>query len=184
MAGFFTRLTLGRPHVTLKLALSLDGCIALPSGASKWITGAPARAHTHLERARHDAILVGRGTYDADRPGLDVRLPGLEQRAPRRLLLSKGPDAPHWERIDSLDALAALERVDHVLVEGGAATATAFLRADLVDRLLLYRAPILLGGKPALGNLGLHDLEEAHGRWARIDSRRLGSDTLEVYERA
>ena len=88
MAGFLTRRALGRPHVTLKLALSLDGRIALPSGESRWITGPDARAHVHLERARADAILVGRGTFDADAPRLDVRLPGLEARSPRRLLLS------------------------------------------------------------------------------------------------
>lgn len=73
---------------------------------------------------------------------------------------------------------------DHLLVEGGAETAAAFLRADLVDRLLLYRAPILIGGgKSAIGDLGLADLADAHGRWALLDARQLGSDRLEVYER-
>ncbi len=70
--------------MTLKLAMSLDGRIALPSGESRWITGEDARAHAHGERARADMILVGRGTLEADRPTLDVRLPGLEERAPRR----------------------------------------------------------------------------------------------------
>jgi diaminohydroxyphosphoribosylaminopyrimidine deaminase/5-amino-6-(5-phosphoribosylamino)uracil reductase len=90
MAGFFTRLRLGRPYVTLKLAMSLDGKIALPSGESRWITGEEARAHVHLERARTDMILVGRGTYDSDQPRLDVRLPGLEDCSPRRALLTRG----------------------------------------------------------------------------------------------
>ena len=63
-------------------AQSIDGKIALPSGESKWITGEDARAHVHLERAHSDMILVGRGTYLADQPGLDVRLPGLEERSP------------------------------------------------------------------------------------------------------
>ncbi|MEG8018860.1 bifunctional diaminohydroxyphosphoribosylaminopyrimidine deaminase/5-amino-6-(5-phosphoribosylamino)uracil reductase RibD [Sphingomonas sp. LR55] len=88
MAGFLTRQALGRPHVTLKLATSLDGCIAMADGSSRWITGPEARAHAHLERSRHEAILVGRGTYEADAPRLDVRLPGLEERAPKRVLLS------------------------------------------------------------------------------------------------
>lgn len=88
MAGFLTRQALGRPHVTLKLATSLDGCIAMADGSSRWITGPEARAHAHLERSRHEAILVGRGTYEADAPRLDVRLPGLEGRAPKRVLLS------------------------------------------------------------------------------------------------
>ena len=185
MAGFLARQALGRPHVTLKLATSLDGCIALADGSSRWITGPQARAHAHLERSRHEAILVGRGTYEADAPRLDVRLPGLEDRAPKRVLLSSAiHDMPGWIVIPSSSAIATLPNIDHILVEGGAAVATAFLAADLVDRLLLYRAPILIGdGKHALRDIGLTDLAEAHGRWAIVDARQLGSDRLEVYER-
>ena len=81
--------------------------------------------------------------------------------------------------------IATLTDVDHLLVEGGARTAAAFLAADLVDRLLLYRAPILVGdGLPALGDVGLASLADAHGRWRLHDARALGSDRLEVYERA
>ncbi|WP_281063750.1 bifunctional diaminohydroxyphosphoribosylaminopyrimidine deaminase/5-amino-6-(5-phosphoribosylamino)uracil reductase RibD [Sphingomonas sp. LaA6.9] len=184
MAGFLTRRAHGRPHVTLKLAMSLDGCIALVSGASRWITGDAARAHTHLERSRHEMILVGRGTYDADAPRLDVRLPGLEPRSPRRALLTRGDPPSGWESVRDPRAIGALEDVDHLLVEGGAATAASFLAADLVDRLLLYRAPILIGhGKAALGDIGLERLDDAHGRWRLSDTRPLGSDRLEVYER-
>ncbi|MBO9714140.1 bifunctional diaminohydroxyphosphoribosylaminopyrimidine deaminase/5-amino-6-(5-phosphoribosylamino)uracil reductase RibD [Sphingomonas sp.] len=185
MAGFLTRLALGRPFVTLKLATSLDGRIATASGESRWITGPQARAHAHLERARHEAILVGRGTLDADSPRLDVRLPGLEGRSPRRILLSASGEAPSdWTRIASPEAITSLEAVDHLLVEGGARTASAFLAADLVDRLLLYRAPILIGDGPsAIQDIGLGALAEAHGRWRRLDERMLGSDRLEVYER-
>jgi diaminohydroxyphosphoribosylaminopyrimidine deaminase/5-amino-6-(5-phosphoribosylamino)uracil reductase len=183
MAGFLTRQALGRPFVTLKLATSLDGRIALVSGESRWITGPESRAHAHLERARHEAILVGRGTVDADAPKLDVRLAGLEGRSPRRILLSRtaGP-CDGWEKIDNAAAIASLDGVDHLLVEGGAETAAAFLRERLVDRLLLYRAPILIGsGKAALGDIGLTDLASAHGRWRLTDPRTLGSDRLEVY---
>ncbi len=183
MAGFLTRRALGRPHVTLKLATSLDGCIALPSGESRWITGPEARAHAHLERARHEAILVGRGTVDADSPRLDVRLAGLEERSPRHFLLSRRARAG-WEVLNAPSAIAALENIDHLLVEGGAEAAAAFLRADLVDRLLLYRAPILIGGRPALADLGLVSLAEAHGRWRLTDARQLGSDRMEVYARS
>lgn len=184
MAGFLTRQALARPHVTLKLATSLDGCIALPSGESRWITGPEARAHAHLERARHEAILVGRGTWQADAPALDVRLAGLEGRSPKRLVLTTRPrDASGWETIAAPGDIATLSNVDHLLVEGGAKTAAAFLAAGLVDRLLLYRAPILIGGGvPALGDIGLGALADAHGRWIQVDARRLGSDTLEVYE--
>ncbi|MBC9034537.1 bifunctional diaminohydroxyphosphoribosylaminopyrimidine deaminase/5-amino-6-(5-phosphoribosylamino)uracil reductase RibD [Sphingomonas sp. JC676] len=185
MAGFLTRRAKGRPQVTLKLATSLDGRIALASGESRWITGPEARAHAHLERSHHEAILVGRRTYEADAPSLDVRLAGLESRSPRRLLLSTGAAPEGWEAIASPERIAELEGIDHILVEGGAETAAAFLRADLVDRLLLYRAPILIGaGKSALADIGLADLAAAHNRWTLSDARMLGSDRIEVYERA
>ncbi|WP_268747137.1 bifunctional diaminohydroxyphosphoribosylaminopyrimidine deaminase/5-amino-6-(5-phosphoribosylamino)uracil reductase RibD [Sphingobium sp. Ant17] len=183
MAGFVLGQTLGRPHVTLKLGLSLDGQIALADGSSRWITGPQARAHAHMERARHDAILVGGGTLRADAPKLDVRMAGLADRSPRRVLLSRGEAPEGWERVGAPEEIAALDRVDHLLVEGGAGTAAAFLRADLVDRLLLYRAPILIGnGLASVGDIGLSDLNQAHGRWRLIDERRLGADGLEVYE--
>jgi len=209
MAGFLTRRARGRPHVTLKLATSLDGRIALPDGTSRWITGETARAHAHLERAHVGAILVGHGTYRADQPRLDVRLPGLAERSPDRHILStKDPFMPSeveapaagdgYDRA-SLDfardersawrVLRAIEDVAHLasdtlLVEGGAETAAAFLAADLVDRLLLYRAPILIGaGRAAIGDIGLGDLATAHGRWRLIDARTLPPDRLEIYER-
>lgn len=184
MGGFVLRQTLGRPHVTLKLGLSLDGRIALGDGSSRWITGPDARAHAHMERARHDAILVGGGTLRADAPRLDVRLPGLEGRSPRRMLLTHGDAPAGWGRIAAPEEIAMLDRVDHLLVEGGAATAAAFLRADLIDRLLLYRAPIIVGdGLAGIGDIGLADLAAAHDRWRMIDTRALGQDRLEVYER-
>ncbi|WP_232474051.1 bifunctional diaminohydroxyphosphoribosylaminopyrimidine deaminase/5-amino-6-(5-phosphoribosylamino)uracil reductase RibD [Sphingomonas sp. MA1305] len=213
MAGFLTRRRLGRPFVTLKLATSLDGRIALADGTSRWITGPEARAHAHLERSRHGAILVGRGTWEVDRPALDVRLAGLEPRSPMRVVLSStvipadarthghdaagGGSAPlsmgpglrrddeegDWRVIPSPAAIADLP-VDHLLVEGGAGAAAAFLAADLVDRLLLYRAPVVIGaGLPSVGDIGLTDLAAAHGRWRLDDARALGSDRLEVYER-
>ena len=184
LAGYLTRLALGRPRITLKLALSIDGKIALPSGESKWITGEDARAHVHLERAHSDMILVGRGTWLADRPGLDVRLPGLEERSPRRALLTHGEAVDGWEILQSPQDVFRLNDVNDLLVEGGSATATAFLTADLVDRILIYRAPILVGeGKNSVGYIGLDAIADAHGRWMPSDGRALGIDRLEVYER-
>jgi len=185
MAGWLTRIRLGRPRVTLKLALSIDGKIALPSGESKWITGEDARAHVHLERAMSDMILVGRGTYEADSPRLDVRLPGLEGRSPRRALLSRTLDpVPGWEMLQSPGDIFRLHDVNDLLVEGGSATATAFLSEDLVDRILIYRAPIIVGeGKSSFGFVGLDAIADAHGRWRLVGERRLGPDRLEVYER-
>ncbi|HEX6377133.1 MAG TPA: bifunctional diaminohydroxyphosphoribosylaminopyrimidine deaminase/5-amino-6-(5-phosphoribosylamino)uracil reductase RibD [Allosphingosinicella sp.] len=184
MAGFLTRVRLGRPYITLKLAMSLDGKIALPSGESRWITGEDARAQVHLERARSDMILVGRGTFDRDRPKLDVRLPGLERGSPRRALLTRGEAVEGWTRLGAPEEVYGLDDVNDLLVEGGSATASAFLAADLVDRMLIYRAPILIGdGKSSVGYIGLTDLADAHRRWTLADSRMLGIDRLEVYER-
>ena len=184
MAGWLTRLALGRPRITLKLALSIDGKIALPSGESKWITGEDARAHVHLERAHSDMILVGRGTYIADQPRLDVRLPGLEEHSPRRALLTRGEAVEGWEMLQSPQDVYRLHDVNDLLVEGGSATATAFLSADLVDRILIYRAPIIVGeGKSSFGYIGLEAIADAHGRWRAGDTAALGIDRLEVYER-
>lgn len=185
MAGWWSRATRGRPFVSLKLATSLDGCIALASGESRWITGEAARAHGHLERARANMVIVGRGTFDADNPRLDVRLAGLEDRSPRKGVLTHGAAPPGWEALESPEAISGLAGVDWILVEGGAATAAAFLKAGLVDRLLHYRAPITIGkGRASLGDIGLDRIGDAHGRWRQTDTRRLGSDTLDIYERA
>ncbi|HXG80437.1 MAG TPA: bifunctional diaminohydroxyphosphoribosylaminopyrimidine deaminase/5-amino-6-(5-phosphoribosylamino)uracil reductase RibD [Sphingomicrobium sp.] len=184
MSGYLSRVERGRPRITLKLALSIDGKIALPSGESKWITGEDARAHVHLERAHSDMILVGRGTYLADSPKLDVRLPGLEEWSPRKALLTRGPAVDGWEILASPQDVYRLHDVNDLLVEGGSATATAFLAADLVDRILIYRAPILVGeGKSSVGYIGLDAIADAHGRWKASDGARLGIDRLEVYER-
>ena len=184
LAGWLTRIKLGRPRITLKLALSIDGKIALPSGESKWITGEDARKHVHLERAQSDMILVGRGTYLADAPRLDVRLPGLEDCSPRRALLTRGEAVNGWETLGNPADVYRLHDVNELLVEGGSATATAFLSADLVDRILIYRAPIIVGeGKSSFGYVGLDAIADAHGRWRISDGRSLGIDRLEVYER-
>lgn len=183
MAGWLIRQALGRPHVTLKLATSLDGRIAMADGRSRWITGEAARGHAHLERARADAILVGRGTYEQDAPSLDVRLPGLADRSPIRVLLTCSVAPAGWQTLGDPRAIGDLA-ADWLLVEGGAQTAAAFLAADLVDRLLLYRAPILIGdGTPALGNIGLGALGDAHHRWRLRDARAVGVDRVEDYER-
>lgn len=183
LAGYLTRARLGRPHVTLKLALSLDGCIALADGTSRWITGPAARAHVHAQRARADAILVGGGTWRADAPGLDVRLPGLEDRSPERWVLTANP-VQGASTIAAPSAIAGMAGVQYLYVEGGAQTAAGFLAADLVDRLDIYRAPIVIGdGLHAVGPLGLGDVGAAHGRWQFAERRQLGSDAFTAYRR-
>lgn len=183
LAGYLVQRRLGRPHVTLKLALSLDGRIAMASGESQWITGPAARSHVHSRRALADAIVVGGETWRSDQPGLDVRLPGLEARSPQRLVLSRSP-VDGVVTLPSPDAVKNLTDVQYLYLEGGGGAAAAFLAGDLVDRLEIYRAPILIGGARAgLGDIGLPALADAHGRWRLIDRRQLGSDSFEAYER-
>lgn len=183
LEGYLTRAQAGRPHTTLKLATSLDGCIAMADGTSQWITGPEARAHGHAMRARCDAILVGGETLRTDSPRLDVRLPGLEARSPARWVLTRGTAPEGWQAIsDPSDG--SFGDAQYLLIEGGAGTAAAFVAADRVDRLLIYRAPILIGaGRRGLGDIGLGSLSEAHGRWQLTDRLQLGSDTLDVYDR-
>ena len=184
LTGYLTRAAHGRPHVTLKLAMSLDGCIALASGESQWITGETARAHVHSRRAQADAILVGGATWRADRPRLDVRLPGLETRSPERFLLTRGVAPQGMRVINRPDKIADMEGVQYLYVEGGAGTAASFLAEDLVDELHIYQAPVVIGdGLRAVGGLGLEKLGRAHDRWRMAESRQLGSDRFTAYLR-
>jgi diaminohydroxyphosphoribosylaminopyrimidine deaminase / 5-amino-6-(5-phosphoribosylamino)uracil reductase len=89
-AGFLKRIAEGRPLITLKLAMSLDGKIATSAGASRWITGEPARQRAHLLRATHDAVMIGVGTALADDPELTCRLPGMADRHPVRIVVDPG----------------------------------------------------------------------------------------------
>ena len=184
LAGYLLRRTQDRPHVTLKLATSLDGQIALADGTSRWITGEAARAHVHSRRAMADAILVGGGTWRADNPRLDVRLAGLEDRSPKRWVLTRGSAPGGARAIAWPTGITAIDGALYLYVEGGAQTAAAFLAADLVDRIELYRAPIVIGaGRAAIGDIGLTDLAAAHGRWACVERRQLGEDMFEAYAR-
>ena len=184
LAGYLTVQRLGRPHVTLKLALSEDARLAPPPGEGQWLTGEVARRHVHAARARMDAIVVGRGTLNADNPRLDVRLPGIENRSPERWLLSHRAAPDGWQSLSSPAAITAMSGVQTLMVEGGAGAARAFLDAGLVDRLLIYRAPRVVGGSgPALPDLITAALA-ASPHWTLADTRQLGNDRLEVYERS
>jgi diaminohydroxyphosphoribosylaminopyrimidine deaminase/5-amino-6-(5-phosphoribosylamino)uracil reductase len=180
LSGYLTHKRAGRPFVTLKLALTADGFVARPDGTSKWITGEAARAHAHRERARSDAILVGGGTLRADASRLDVRLPGLEGRSPRRFVLTSGAAPEGWTALSDPGEIADID-AQYLMVEGGAQVAEAFLAAGLVDRLLLYRAPVEFGeGVAAFRNPAPSGVPAG---WRLADRRALGSDTLEVYTR-
>ena len=182
LAGFLTRQTLARPHVTLKLAVSRDGFIGPLSGEPVAITGDVARAHGHRQRAMAEAIVVGGATLRRDNPRLDVRLPGLEQRSPQRFVLTSG-HAPHgWQKLARPDDVARLLPMQYIYVEGGAATAAAFLAAGLVDLLQVYCAQHSLGtGIPAYGPLGAAPHGSAPPGFTCVDRRRIGGDMLLTY---
>ena len=181
LSGFLTRCAHGRPEVILKLALSADCRLAPPQG--QWLTGEIARAHTHAWRAKMDAILVGRGTLEADHPLLDVRLPGLADRSPERWLLTRGTAPTGWRALPSPQDLALLAPAQYLMVEGGAATARAFLEEGLVDRMMLYRSSQTVGGQGAALPELAADVLATSDEWQRTDSRPLGNDRLDVYER-
>lgn len=166
-----------RPFVTVKVAQSLDAQSAAADGSSQWITGPHARADGHTIRGRVDAVLVGTGTVLADDPRLTARaLDGSD--APRQPLraamgLRPVPDeaamrGKEFLHLRTHDPRAALEELyglgaRHVLVEGGPQLVGVFLKADLVDELFAYVAPMLLGtGIPAFQRLGVATLADAH----------------------
>jgi len=173
----------GRPWVTLKLALTLDGRTAAPDGSSRWITGEDARADVHRERAAHDAVLVGAGTVRADDPELTVR--SADGPDPLRVVLGSVPEDARihpclqlsgdlGEVLDRLGGSGVLS----LMVEGGPSVAHSFHQAGLVDRYLFYVAPALLGGddgRPLFTGHGALTMADAwRGRFLSVS--RLGAD--------
>jgi diaminohydroxyphosphoribosylaminopyrimidine deaminase / 5-amino-6-(5-phosphoribosylamino)uracil reductase len=154
LAPYRKHRTTGQPWVVLKMAASLDARTAAPDGTSRWITGEAARQDVHRLRSRSDAVLVGAGTVRADDPELTVRLEdGVERRQPLRVVLGRAPVGakvhPALELSGDLgDVLTELgsRGVIQLLVEGGSSVAHDFHAAGLVDRYVLYLAPVLFGG--------------------------------------
>jgi diaminohydroxyphosphoribosylaminopyrimidine deaminase/5-amino-6-(5-phosphoribosylamino)uracil reductase len=169
----------GRPHVTWKYAVTLDGRVAAADGTSRWISGESSRAEVHEFRRKVDAIMAGRGTVLADDPRLTARQDdGTDApRQPLRVVVGTGdlpPDAHvlddaaptlHLRTRDPATVLAELARrgVVDVLLEGGPRLAGAFLAAGMIDRVLAYVAPMLLGAGPlALADAGVSTVTAAH----------------------
>jgi diaminohydroxyphosphoribosylaminopyrimidine deaminase/5-amino-6-(5-phosphoribosylamino)uracil reductase len=218
--GFVSRMTRGRPWVTLKLGASLDGRTALANGASKWITGETARADVQRLRARASAVITGSGTVLSDDPMLTVRDPHCEMRGrkPLRVVLdsklrtpplahvlavagpalvftrdASRPEARGLEEAGAtvesvpapnggLDLTAVLARLaalecNEVLVEAGPTLAGAFVRDGLVDEIVVYMAPVVLG-HAARGLFKLPALERMCDRcefeWRDVE--RVGED--------
>ncbi len=244
LAGFFTRVRQGRPLVTLKLATTLDGRIATRTGESRWITGPESRAYVHALRGRHDAVMVGAGTLEADDPELTCRTPGYAHRPTVRIvadsrlrtpltaaIVRTAYQSPSWilyhtdslpdgvdptgyqpgeiipsraQRlaeagarcvlvpegaggIDLPQAMRALgtRGLTRVLVEGGAQLAASLLRADLVDRIVWFHAPGVIGadGVAALGEIGT-DALAAMPRFTRLGAPLVcGGDVVSEFAR-
>ncbi len=228
-AGHISRVTRGRPHVTLKLAVSADGMIGRREGERMMITGRPALTAVQTMRVESDAVMIGIGTVIVDDPRLTVRLPGLEARSPIRIVLDPsarlpldsklvttcgdvpviaivGPAATGDARaalssagvkviatadgpngLNLPEALAALagEGLTRILVEGGARVASSLLADDLLDEIVLFRAPVVVGadGVRALEGYALSAIERSP-RFRQIDAAIVGDDQMRRYLRA
>jgi len=195
IGGWLTAQRLGRPRITVKWAQSLDGRAAAADGSSQWITGPAARADVHRRRAAADAIAVGTGTVLADDPALTARdgdalvpeqpVPVVigSRPTPRDAAVHRHPRSPLFYDTHDLHAVVAdlhSRGVQSVFVEGGPTLASAFISEGLVDEVLAYVAPVLLGGdRLALTDIGVTSIDRA----LRLEVDRwlpLGPDLLAI----
>lgn len=167
----------GRPFVTFKVAITLDGRVTVPG--ERWVTGESSRLLVHMLRASSDAVAVGMGTVRSDDPRLDARDVPTPRGQPRRLAFGRGP-LPEGSELElrsgslreELQALAD-DGVQSLLLEGGPTLAAAFVEQGLVDKLLVFVAPKLSGEGPGMlaGLRGKRDL-------VRLEARSVGEDVL------
>jgi diaminohydroxyphosphoribosylaminopyrimidine deaminase/5-amino-6-(5-phosphoribosylamino)uracil reductase len=227
-AGHIARVTKGRPHITLKLAVSADGMIGKRQGERMIITGKDTFDAVQAMRTESDAILIGIGTALVDDPRLTVRLPGLQSRSPVRIVLDAtarlrlnsnliqtardvplivvvGPEAMDDRKkaladagarvievdgaqggvdIAALFALLGKEGFTRVLVEGGAEVAASLVSTELLDEVVLFRAPVVVGpdGVRALGGYALSAIERSP-RYRQIETAIVGEDQMRRYLR-
>jgi diaminohydroxyphosphoribosylaminopyrimidine deaminase / 5-amino-6-(5-phosphoribosylamino)uracil reductase len=168
--------SLGRPFVTYKAAVSLDGRMTVPG--VRWVSGDESRRLVHELRAASDAVAVGMGTVRADDPALTARGVNAPHQ-PRRFAFGRGP-LPEGSELELLagpldEELRRLgrEEVQSLLLEGGSTLATAFLDADLIDKLLVFVAPRLSGEGPHLFGDVAASFDLRH-----LSARPVGEDVL------
>jgi diaminohydroxyphosphoribosylaminopyrimidine deaminase / 5-amino-6-(5-phosphoribosylamino)uracil reductase len=228
-SGHINRVTKGRPHVTLKLAVSADGMIGRREGERMIVTGKPAFDIVQMTRTEFDVVMIGIGTALVDDPRLTVRLSGLEKRSPARVVLDAsarlpltspllqsvgeiplivfvGPGAP-GEKITELTAAGAAvvlveagtggldltevlgrlakDGYTRVLAEGGSEVASSLVVADLLDEVVIFRAPVVVGadGVRALAGTALSAVERSP-RYRQVDMIQVGEDVMRRYVRA
>ena len=191
--SWLTHTRLGRPHVTVKWAQTLDGRAAAADGTSQWITGPVARADVHRRRAEADAIVAGIGTILRDDAALTARDGDeLLSQQPQPVVVGRR-EVPLSARVrqhpreliqirehDPATILADLHErgIHRVFIEGGPTVASAFLQAGLVDELLVYVAPALLGGpRVALDDIGITTMADIM-RFVQPEITLLGEDIL------
>ena len=175
----------GRPFVTYKAAMTLDGRLAASGGDARWVSGEDSRRRVHELRAASDAVAVGMGTVRAENPALTARDVGAT-RQPRRLAFGSGPlpDGSELEVVGgplpaALERLAA-EGVQSLLLEGGPTLAGAFLREGLIDKVVVFLAPTVIGGDdapPLFAGPGAQTLAEAVGL-DQLEVARSGADVV------
>ena len=228
-AGHVSRVTRGRPHVTLKLAVSADGMIGRRAGERMIITSPPSLQVVQGMRAEADAMMIGVGTALVDDPRLNVRLAGMASRSPARIVLDStarlpldsrlvqsarelplilmvGPEAPlarrdslgeAGARIIEVSALAgkvdleaaftalAKEGFTRILAEGGSEVAWSLVSGDLIDEVILFRAPVVVGvdGVRALSGSALSAIERSP-RYRQVEISQVGDDQMRRYLRA
>jgi diaminohydroxyphosphoribosylaminopyrimidine deaminase/5-amino-6-(5-phosphoribosylamino)uracil reductase len=228
-AGHVSRVTKGRPHVTLKLAVSADGMIGRREGERMIITSPPSLQLVQAMRAEADAMMIGIGTALVDDPRLNVRLAGLASRSPARIVLDSkarlplesklvqsardlplilivGKEAPADRRdalgesgarlievevaggkVDILAALSELARqgFTRILAEGGSELAGSLVFADLLDEVVIFRAPVVVGldGVRAIASSALSAIERSP-RYRPVESMQVGEDEMRRYLRA
>ena len=228
-SGHIQRLAKGRPHVTLKLAVSADGMIGTRGGERMIITGIEAFAAVQAMRTSFDLVMIGIGTVLVDNPRLTVRLPGMTGRTPARVILDAtarlslesnlvqsareaplivvvGAQAPDARKagleaagakiiqvdaaaggVDLRQAFSALAGEGHsrLFAEGGAEVAASLVSADLIDEVVIFRAPVVVGpnGVRALGGTALSALERSP-RYRLVETAAVGKDVMRRYVRA
>ncbi|HUX65580.1 MAG TPA: bifunctional diaminohydroxyphosphoribosylaminopyrimidine deaminase/5-amino-6-(5-phosphoribosylamino)uracil reductase RibD [archaeon] len=183
------KISTGRPYFVWKIASTIDGFTAALDGTSKWITGVEARRDGHILRAQSDAVLIGSGTALADNPSLTPHLINDDRRPMRYIMgLRPMPAESHLltdggqtriitsHNFEDLLADLRLENITQVLVESGSTLGTALMKAGLVDEIVLYQAPALLGsGTHAIGDLGISTLSSSL-KWQFSSMERVGLD--------